>query len=254
MSAALPALAALLLGIVTVFGFAPFGASALPVLTLAGLFALWWRAATPRAAAALGFAFGVGLFGAGVSWVFVGISTFGHMPAVLAAIGTAGFCAYLALLPALAGWVTARLAPPRSGLRLALAAAVWVLTEWLRGWVLSGFGWLSVGYAQLARRLATRRSVECCRESWHAAIAALPVHAALDLGRAGCAVAIAAGTIAAIGAIGLELATIEWSRPRATWLRSVSCRQHRAGAQVRRGVSREHARDLRRPGRASKVG
>jgi apolipoprotein N-acyltransferase len=215
MSAALPGLAALLLGIVTVFGFAPFGASALPMLTLAGLFALWWRAATPRAAAALGFAFGVGLFGAGVSWVFVGISTFGHMPAVLAAIGTAGFCAYLALLPALAGWVTARLAPPRSGLRLALAAAAWVLTEWLRGWVLSGFGWLSVGYAQLGATLAGYAPVGgvLLVSFGMAAIAALLVHAALDLeARRAGAVAIAAGTIVAIGAIGLELATIEWSR------------------------------------------
>ena len=216
MLAALPLLAALLLGIVTVFGFAPFGASALPVLSLAGLFALWRHAATPRLAFALGFAFGVGLFGAGVSWVFVGISTFGQMPAVLAAIGTAGFCAYLALLPALAGWVTARLAPPGSGWRLALAAAAWVLAEWLRGWVLSGFGWLSVGYAQLGATLAGYAPVGgvLLVSLGMAAAAALLVHAALAVeARQPGGVAIAAGTIAAIGAIGLELATIEWSRP-----------------------------------------
>ena len=108
MSATLSAFAALLLGVLTVFGFAPFGAWALPLLTLGGLFLLWRRCATPRSAAGIGFAFGLGLFGAGVSWVYVALSTFGDMPAVLAAIGTAGFCAYLALFPALAGWLTVR--------------------------------------------------------------------------------------------------------------------------------------------------
>ncbi len=73
-------LAALLSGIATVFSFAPFGASALPALTLAGLFALWQGAASPRRAFALGFAFGLGLFGAGVSWVSVALSGFGGMP------------------------------------------------------------------------------------------------------------------------------------------------------------------------------
>jgi apolipoprotein N-acyltransferase len=216
MSGALPALAALSLGIATVFGFAPFGASALPALTLAGLFALWRCAATPRTAAGLGFAFGVGLFGAGVSWVFVAISTFGHMPAVLAALGTAGFCAYLALFPALAGWLTARLAPPGSGLRLALAAALWVFAEWLRSWVFSGFGWLSVGYAQLGTFFSGFAPIGGVLVVSLAmtATAALLVHAALamEARRAG-GVAVAAGGIVVIVAIGLALATIEWSTP-----------------------------------------
>ena len=51
MSATLAAFAALLLGVLTVFGFAPFGVWALPLLTLGGLFLLWRRCATPRSAA-----------------------------------------------------------------------------------------------------------------------------------------------------------------------------------------------------------
>jgi hypothetical protein len=69
--------AALLLGIASVFGFAPFGAWAVSLLALAGLFVLWQRAATPRAAAWLGYAYGIGLFGAGTSWTYVALSTFG---------------------------------------------------------------------------------------------------------------------------------------------------------------------------------
>jgi apolipoprotein N-acyltransferase len=154
MPATLATLAALLLGAATVFSFAPFGASFLPALTLAGLFLLWHGAESPRKAFALGFAFGMGLFVAGVSWVYVALNAFGDMPAVIAALGTAGFCAYLALFPALAGWITARTAAPRSIARLIVAAAAWTLLEWLRGWLFSGFGWLSVGYAQVNAPLA----------------------------------------------------------------------------------------------------
>jgi len=143
-----PALAALA-GALTVFGFAPFGAALLPIATLALLFMLWRDAPTPRRAAAQGFAFGLGLFGAGVSWIYVALQTFGGMPAPLAAIGIAGFCAYLALWPALAGWLAARVAPVGSAARLAAAAGAWTLAEWLRGVVLTGFQWLSVGHAEL---------------------------------------------------------------------------------------------------------
>ena len=90
------------------FGFAPFGLSFLPVVTLAMLVALWQGAASARTAAAIGYAFGLGLFGAGASWVFIALHTFGGMPGVLAAIGTAGFCAFLALYPAAAGWLAVR--------------------------------------------------------------------------------------------------------------------------------------------------
>jgi len=210
------ALAALFLGIVTVFGFAPFGASTLPALTLAGLFVLWQNASSPRRAALLGFAFGIGLFGAGVSWVYVALSTFGEMAAVLAAIGTAGFCAYLALFPALAGWVSARLAPGGSAARLALAAAAWTIAEWLRGWVLSGFGWLAVGYAQLGAPLAgfAPYGGVFLVSLALASVAALSVYAAQAFEarrRVGVVVSVAA--ILALGIVGKSLSTIEWSRP-----------------------------------------
>ena len=140
---------AFFLGAVTVVGYAPYYMFPLPVVTLAGLFYLWSQAATPRAAALTGFAFGLGLFLFGVSWIYVSLHDYGAMPAPLAVIATFLYCAILALFPAAAAYACARPAVPhaiRCGL---LAPAAWTLAEWLRGWLLYGFPWLAAGYSQV---------------------------------------------------------------------------------------------------------
>jgi apolipoprotein N-acyltransferase len=142
-------LLALAAGAACVFAFAPFALPLVNVAMLALLFWLWSGSATPRAGAWTGFAFGAGLMGFGVSWVYIALNTFGGMPAPLAVVATAGFVAYLALWPALAGWLCARATPPQSTARLAAAAGAFVLCEWLRGFVLTGFPWLSIGYAEI---------------------------------------------------------------------------------------------------------
>src|SRR5207247_9539938 len=131
-----------------VAGFAPLAIFPLPFLSFAGLLWLWQRAATPREAFWAGFAFGAGLFGVGVSWVYVSLHDFGSMPAPLAAFATLAFCAILAFYPAAAGWCLARLQlGPLAG-RLAFPA-LWTLFEWLRGWLFPGVPWLAVGYSQV---------------------------------------------------------------------------------------------------------
>ena len=142
-------LLAFVLGAVTVAGYAPYSMFPLPVVTLAGLFYLWSQAGTPRTAAWAGFAFGLGLFLFGVSWIYVSLHDYGAMPAPLAAIATFLYCAILALFPAAAAYACARPRVPhaiRCGL---LAPAAWTLAEWLRGWLLYGFPWLAAGYSQV---------------------------------------------------------------------------------------------------------
>ena len=146
-------LAAFLLGAATVLGFAPFGLAPLPFFSAAGLLYLWQGAATPRRAAGFGFAFGLGLFLAGVSWIYVSLHEFGAMPAPLAAIATLLFCAFLALFPALVGYLQAQFDRPVAIKQLLLIPALWALVEWLRDWIFTGFPWLSLGYSQAASPL-----------------------------------------------------------------------------------------------------
>ncbi len=142
-------LAAFLLGAATVAGFAPLYLYPLPVLTLAVLMWLWRNADSAKRAAALGWWFGFGLFIVGVSWVYVSLSTFGAMPAPIAAFFTLLFCAFLALAPAAAGYCYYAVRAPQWVKLIVVAPAAWALAEWIRSWIFTGFPWLAVGYSQV---------------------------------------------------------------------------------------------------------
>lgn len=145
---------ALLAGLSCVAGFAPFGFFPIPVLALGGVFILWSRADTPRAAANLGFVFGLGLFGAGVAWIYVALHDFGGMPMWLAAPATLLFSAFLSLFTALAGYLQARFRVAIHWRTVLVMPAAWVLIEWLRGMIFTGFPWLTLGYAHSDSPLA----------------------------------------------------------------------------------------------------
>ena len=136
----------LLAGAATVLAFAPFGLHPLAFLTFAVL-VHFWLDAPPRRAAWLGLAFGAGLFGAGVSWVYVSLHQFGGMAAPLAAFATVAFCAVLALLPAAAGWLQACVPAPQAARACLLIPAAGTLGEWLLSWIFTGFPWLAIGYS-----------------------------------------------------------------------------------------------------------
>jgi apolipoprotein N-acyltransferase len=147
-----PLIIALLAGALLPLAFAPFGFYPLAVLSPAILFTLW-REVTPGQAAWRGFAFGLGQFGVGVSWVYVAIHDFGDSPLIVAALLTLLFVSVLASIPALVGYLATRLSLGRSidGWRLLLLwlPAWWTLGEWLRGWLFTGFPWLNLGYSMI---------------------------------------------------------------------------------------------------------
>ena len=139
----------LVAGAACVFGFAPFYAWPVPIAMLAILFHLVATSGTALRAGLTAFAFGLGYFLAGVSWIYVSLHVYGAMPAPLAAIATFLVCAYCALFPAATGWIALRWGGERAGPQLALAAAAWVVLEWLRSWLFSGFPWLTIGTSQV---------------------------------------------------------------------------------------------------------
>lgn len=138
----------LLSGLALVFAYAPFNQGWLAPILVAIWLLMLVRAQTQRQALATGFAFGFGWFGAGVSWVFVSIDQFGGLPIIFSVLLMVILWAYLALFPMLAAWLWFRSRPWLSGLSLLILPLFWLISEFLRGWLLTGFPWLSLGYTQ----------------------------------------------------------------------------------------------------------
>ncbi len=139
---------AALLGAAGVLCFAPFEAFWLAFPVWLGLFLLLCNAQSARGGFILGFLFGLGFFLTGVSWVYVSLSVFGGLPPWLAGIATFLFCSVLALFPGMIGAAFRRWRPDGAVLQALLFGALWMLAEWLRGWVFTGFPWLALGYSQ----------------------------------------------------------------------------------------------------------
>lgn len=143
-------LIALIAGGVLPLAFAPVYFWPLTVLSPAALLLLL-PGLSLRAALILGFAFGLGQFGVGVSWLYESFTLFGGAVAPLAALITGLFVAVVSIYPALTMWLVrltsgeAAYLMPRHILAF---TGSWVVVEWLRGWVLSGFPWLDLGIAQ----------------------------------------------------------------------------------------------------------
>lgn len=147
-------LLALLAGALLPLAFAPVAWFPLALVSPALLF-ITWLSVTPRRALLRGYLFGLGQFGAGVSWVYVAIHDFGYASIFLAGFLTALFVAFLALFPALMGYFAVRFFPLTDNKKTLLVfPAAWTLFEWLRGWIFTGFPWLNIGYSQIDAPLA----------------------------------------------------------------------------------------------------
>ena len=161
MTAWLRVLLVLLAGALMPLAYAPFDLYPLGLLALATLFYLW-RQVTARQAFGLGLLFGLAMFGAGVNWVFISIHDYGYVPLGLSVALTLLFVVVLALFPALCRYVAVRCRvlferlSPQSDIWFVLLVlpALWMLFEWLRGWFMTGFPWLHIGYSHTGSPLA----------------------------------------------------------------------------------------------------
>lgn len=142
-------LIAIISGALLVLAFAPFNLFVLSILSPLSLLFLWHQI-SPKRAFQRGFLFGMGLFGVGISWVYISLYVYGQAHAFLAIALTLGLVVVMAFFPAALGYLLNRFFPANNVYRYIFAfPALWTLLEWVRTWFLSGFPWLFLGYSQL---------------------------------------------------------------------------------------------------------
>jgi len=151
-------LAALLAGAVNVLAFAPFGWWPLQILTLALVFRLVQSESSFKRSAFLGWMYGLGWSVTGVHWLYISMHHYGGLPSWMAALAVILLGVVLGAFAALAmggsTWLKQRLVLQPAAAMLLLFPACWALAEWSRGWVLTGFPWVSSGYAHTTGPLA----------------------------------------------------------------------------------------------------
>ncbi|MGL4827771.1 MAG: apolipoprotein N-acyltransferase, partial [Vibrio sp.] len=131
-------LAAAFVGVITPLAFAPYQFWPLALFSPFILLLLLNRQSTKQSAL-IAYAWGIGQFAFGISWVHVSIDTFGGMPKIISLLLMALLVGYLALYPGLFGWLLSRFFPHNSRTKwLCAAPALWLITDWLRGWVMTG--------------------------------------------------------------------------------------------------------------------
>jgi apolipoprotein N-acyltransferase len=164
-----PRWAALLAGGLSATGFAPLGLWPVTLLCLALLMHLVASAETGKRAFLIGWLFGVGHFAIGNNWIATAFTYQAAMPVWLGWIAVVLLALYLAVYPALACWWAWKIAktvaraqagaaggtaqdsptaPAFAGATLPFIlafAGCWIIAEWLRSWVFTGFAWNPLG-------------------------------------------------------------------------------------------------------------
>ena len=142
-------LLAIFAGAILPLAFAPFGYYLAAEISLLLLLIIWFKA-SPGWSFWYGWLFGVAFFSCGIYWVYNSIHHYGNAPAILAATILGLLVAVLALYPALQGYLLNRVYLQNDWRKYLLAFPLSLaILEWIRGWFLSGFPWLFLGYGHI---------------------------------------------------------------------------------------------------------
>lgn len=146
--------AALFSGAALALAFAPVHLFGLSIVSPAALLLLCQNSSLKRVTL-LTFTYGLGFFGLGASWIFNSIFVFGNTGFILAFTITAVFVIVLALFFAVQGYLWQKLFPKASYLKMLIGfPSLWVIMEWIRSWILSGFPWLLLGHSAVPSPLS----------------------------------------------------------------------------------------------------
>lgn len=200
------------LGVLLPLAFAPFGIYPLAAISLAALFVLW-EGASPREAAKLAFRFGFGAFLVGLHWLYISLHTFGKAPLFISVPLMLALVAVMAGYLAAIGYAVNRVWPQPGLVRWILVLpGAWTLDEWLRGWVLGGFPWLSVGYSQIDAPLAGLAPVGGVYAASFAVVLTAGALVALVRGTTTQKI-VAVLAAASVWVAGAVLREVEWTEP-----------------------------------------
>lgn len=141
-----PKLLALLLGLTAAAGYPPIHAWPIGLLSVAGLVWLIFDATDWRAALGRGWLFGWAHLTLANNWIATAFTYQANMPEWLGWLAVPLLCIYLAWYPALAALAAHVMAKRAGPLAFGLVfAAAWIVTEWLRSWVFTGYPWPPLG-------------------------------------------------------------------------------------------------------------
>jgi len=140
---------AFILGAVQVFAFAPFEQWWVIYPSFVGFFLLLQQLQkSTQRYFLISFIFSISTLIATLHWIYVSMDLFGGMPKIVSVLLIVLLCAYLAIYPSLALWASSRFLGMSNTQRyLLLIPVFWLISDWLRGYVLTGFPWAYLGYS-----------------------------------------------------------------------------------------------------------
>jgi len=140
-------------GILLTLSFSPFDYYYCCFIAIV-LFKLCLNKTSPQQAIIIGLLFGLGLYGSGVSWVYVSMMLGNHGFSIIPFVMTLLFCSFWAIFPALFAYLYIKF-QTKNLFDSWSFATFWLLVEYIKGeWILNGFPWLQVAYSQIDTPLA----------------------------------------------------------------------------------------------------
>ena len=167
---------------------------------------------TARSAASHAFYFGCGWFLCGTYWIYLSVTGPGAAAWWIGVLLVIFLSLIMAGYLALVAWLMNRFAKGSPWRLLAVAPFAWVFIEWLRGWLFSGFPWMSLGYGQTDTSLA----------GWAPVLGVYGVSLLLMVSTTALLIAIlergrerwiALSLVALPWVLGAALTTVQWTEP-----------------------------------------